>query len=276
MRIARVFPRRTSASPTDPLAYFDYPTLYDEADEVRVSCTWTWDREKAEDLAREWRAVTKNVLIGGPAYDDPGGEFIPGEYIKPGLVFTSRGCPNKCWFCYTPKREGSIRLLEVKEGYNILDSNILACPDEHIKKVFAMLSRQPERPRFTGGLDAELVRPWIAQEVVKLRPSSAYFAYDTPESFAPLADAWALFRASGENNSGRAYQVYVLIGHKGDTLTKARERLEKVLRLGLLPLAMLYNKGAEAEGAGWGMLQREYANKFIVGAKLSKLKGGLA
>jgi hypothetical protein len=272
MRIARVFPRRTSASPSDALAFFGPPSMFDEADEIRVSCTWTWDRPRAEMLAKEWRVVSGNVLLGGPAYDDPGEEFTPGKYLKPGLVFTSRGCPNKCWFCYTPKREGGIRQLEIKDGYNVLDSNLLACADDHIKKVFSMLARQPERPRFTGGIDSELVKPWIAREIVKLKPSSAFFAYDTPSAFEPLADAWGMFKAAGETNSGRAYQVYTLIGYKGDTLEKARARLENVLSLGIMPLAMLYNKGEYADGQGWGMLQREYANKFIVGAKLTKLR----
>lgn len=37
MKLARVFPRRTKASPTDPLAFFRPPELLDDADEVHVS-----------------------------------------------------------------------------------------------------------------------------------------------------------------------------------------------------------------------------------------------
>ncbi len=53
MRIARVFPTKTSMSPTDPLAFFGPPTLdaiAAEPDEVHISVTFSWDLEKADEL----------------------------------------------------------------------------------------------------------------------------------------------------------------------------------------------------------------------------------
>ena len=53
MRIARVFPTKTSMSPTDPLAFFGAPTLdaiAAEPDEVHISVTFSWDLEKADEL----------------------------------------------------------------------------------------------------------------------------------------------------------------------------------------------------------------------------------
>ena len=91
-RIIRVFPRRTKATPTDALAYFGPPDRLAEADEVHVSVTFTYDKEYAEHLAEQWKRVAP-VKIGGVAYGDRGAEFVPGRYIKPGYVFTSRGCP---------------------------------------------------------------------------------------------------------------------------------------------------------------------------------------
>jgi hypothetical protein len=32
------------------------------------------------------------VKVGGPAFSAPGGDFIPGRYMKRGYVITSRGC----------------------------------------------------------------------------------------------------------------------------------------------------------------------------------------
>lgn len=56
-RIARVFPRKTAASPTDALAFFREPTIEDIADcikagvtEVHISVAFTWDLERAEEL----------------------------------------------------------------------------------------------------------------------------------------------------------------------------------------------------------------------------------
>lgn len=271
-RLIRVFPRKTNATPDDDHVSFAEPGLFDEADEVRVSVTWTWDKNRGEDLAEAWRSVASRVSIGGPAYDDPGGEFEPGLYLKHGYTITSRGCPNNCWFCYVPKREGIIREIEIKDGYNILDSNLLACSDRHIKAVFDMLSRQKERPRFTGGLEAARMKPWIAERLKELKPNTAYFAYDTPDDYEPLVIASDMLREVGElPSTRRAYFCYVLIGYKGDTFDRATERLNQVIDLGLFPMAMLFNKGRNLpDRREWIKFQREYANKYIVATKIKE------
>lgn len=88
MRIARVFPRRTKATPDDPLAFTGPPPFLDlpEIDEVHISATWTYDKPLAEELAYQWEMVGVPVIVGGPAYDDPGGEFTPGLYLKRGYT----------------------------------------------------------------------------------------------------------------------------------------------------------------------------------------------
>jgi len=57
MKIARVFPRKTSYSPTDEDCYFTDPPMWTskgnelpEYDEVHVSCVFTWDIERAREL----------------------------------------------------------------------------------------------------------------------------------------------------------------------------------------------------------------------------------
>lgn len=96
VKIARVFPRITNATPTDELAFYGGPGMFPpEVDEVHISCAFTYDLDRAHELAEQWRHVA-TVKIGGPALDEPGGEFIPGRYLKKGYVITSRGCPNSC------------------------------------------------------------------------------------------------------------------------------------------------------------------------------------
>lgn len=141
MKIARVFPRKTNASPTDELAFFDRPGLFDyEINEVHVSVTFTWDIERAKRLTDAWAKVAP-VRLGGPAMGERGGDFIPGLYLKPGYIITSRGCPNRCWFCSVPKRDGPLRELPIHEGCNVLDDNLLACSENHIRAVFTMLAK---------------------------------------------------------------------------------------------------------------------------------------
>lgn len=84
MKIARVFPRKTAATPDDPLAFFGLPPMLalPEIDEVHVSVTFTYDKPKAEALAYQWEIVGVPVKVGGPAYNDPAGEFTPGLYLS--------------------------------------------------------------------------------------------------------------------------------------------------------------------------------------------------
>lgn len=143
------------ATPDDAGAYTTGPELWTECNEVHISVTWTYDLPRAEQLEKEWRHVAP-VKIGGPATGMRGEDFTPGLYVKRGYTITSRGCPNKCWFCSVWKRDGTIRELPIHDGWNLLDDNILACSEKHIRAVFDMLHRQKKSARFTGGLEARL------------------------------------------------------------------------------------------------------------------------
>lgn len=103
--IARVFPRRTAMSPRDSLAFFKEPTIENIADcikarvtEVHISVTFTWDIPRAEDLYYAWQILGVPVEVGGPAFDDRMGDFVPGLYLRDGLVFCY-GCGGDHWEC---------------------------------------------------------------------------------------------------------------------------------------------------------------------------------
>jgi hypothetical protein len=98
--IARVFPRRTNATPDDAYAFVgepDFSALPDDISEVHISVTFTWDLPEAERLAELWSEVAP-VSIGGPATGMRGEDFVPGRYLAPGYVITSRGCPKLTQF----------------------------------------------------------------------------------------------------------------------------------------------------------------------------------
>jgi len=50
VKIIRVFPRKTNATPEDDDVRFSGPGFFDKADEVHISCTFTYDRPMAERL----------------------------------------------------------------------------------------------------------------------------------------------------------------------------------------------------------------------------------
>lgn len=58
------------------------PDLFDEADEVHISCLFSWDRQRAEQLADAWAKAGFNVKLGGVAFSSPSEEFVVGRYVK--------------------------------------------------------------------------------------------------------------------------------------------------------------------------------------------------
>lgn len=183
MKIIRVFPRKTNQTPCDENIRLGFPTMFDEADKINISVSFTYDLPKAYKLAEQWQVIAP-VEIGGPATGMKGDEFIPGEYLKIGNVITSRGCPNNCWFCSVWKRDGGIQELKIKNGWNIQDDNLLACSDKHIKSVFNMVKQQKEKVSFSGGLDTKLLKEWHIDELVKLKPKTIFLAYDMPDDYS--------------------------------------------------------------------------------------------
>src|SRR5665648_1221496 len=68
MKIARVFPRRTRATPNDDLVFTNCPPMFAlEIDEVHISVAFTYDMKHAEWLEMQWRALGVPVKMGGPA-----------------------------------------------------------------------------------------------------------------------------------------------------------------------------------------------------------------
>lgn len=282
-KMIRVFPRKTKATPDDERVFFHgpekLPLWLSEETEVMVSCTFTWDKPKAEHLAAEWERAGFSVSLGGPAYDDPGSEFVPGRFLRPGYVLTSRGCNNRCWFCSTWQREGNIRELRIREGWDVLDSNLLQCSESHIRAVFAMLNRQPQKIKFSGGLEAAILKDWHVELLVNLKPriKRIYFAYDEPDDYVPLVIAAMKLREAGLLNMSRNISVYVLCGYPGDEQEQAQKRLESVLKLNLVPFVMLYCDDSRNRKADWMKFIRLWRNrKWMFGkfTKLRDLRGG--
>ena len=271
MVVARVFPRATRATPIDNLSFVGEPyTLFPpEVDEVHISVIFTWDIPEAERLIKEWEVIAP-VKIGGPATGMAGSDFESGKYLKSGYVITSRGCNNKCWFCSVWKREGKIRELPITDGYNILDDNLLACSDNHIKSVFNMLSKQKERIEFTGGLEAALLKEWHIIELQKLGLKQMFFAYDTYDDYEPLIEAGKLLNRYDFTIYTHKARCYVLIGYPKDTFEEAEIRLYKTIDAGFMPMAMLYKNEKGSVRDNWRKFQREWARPHIVATKIKE------
>jgi len=260
----RVFPRTTKATPNDELCFFGEPPLWNIEDKVHVSCTFTYDKPRSEYLAEQWASQGYDVSLGGPAYNSKGDEFVSGRYLKRGYVITSRGCNNKCWFCYVWKREGKIRELPIVDGWIVQDNNFLQCSENHIRNVFAMLNRQPCKAEFTGGLEAKLLQDWHIDLLADLKPKTVFFAYDTPDDYEPLIRASRMVKPAVFSKNSHNACCYVLIGYPKDTFERAEKRLFQVLGLGLTPYAMLYRDDNGRTKKEWQKFQRLWVRPAII------------
>ncbi len=267
--IARVFPRRTKATPVDLYSFHTEPGWFipDDITEVHVSVTFTWDMKRAEYLAKAWQHIAP-VSIGGPGTGMRGENFIAGRYLKPGYVITSRGCPNKCWFCDVWRREGDIRELPIVQGINVLDDNLLACSEKHIRAVFDMLKAQPGRKELTGGLEAARLKDWHIELLTDLKPKRIFFAYDTPDDLEPLRKAGRMLLATGFTIASHTLRCYVLIGYRSDTFEKAEKRLKETIDAGFMPMALLYRDETGERDRSWVRFQNQWARAAIVGARM--------
>lgn len=268
----RIFPRRTAATPTDSQAFVgEVPRDIEDSPLIAVSCTFSWDKPLAEKLADEAsRRFNVPVVLDGPAYGHRGGPFTPGVFLKEGYVVTSRGCPNHCWFCDVPKREGSLRELPITEGWNVLDPNLLACSTDHIVRVFSMLKRQPRRPEFTGGLEAKRITPAIATALKHIKTKTLFCAYDTPDDLEPLMQAGKHLLEAGFTRASHTLRAYVLCGWKADTFEKAEKRMRETIQAGFMPMAMALRDETGHPSREWRQFQRQWANPFIVATTIKR------
>jgi hypothetical protein len=280
-RIMRVFPRRTKATPDDSLVCVGWPSIIELITpwtEAHISVTFSWDVELAERMAEVWQswADGRTVKIGGPAMGEFGGGFTPGMYLRQGYTITSRGCPNRCWFCGVWKREGQqVRELPIRDGWNVLDDNLLACSEDHVRAVFAMLKRQERRAEFTGGLEAARLKPWHVELLRDLKPKQFFFAYDTPDDLEPLRQAGRILLDAGFTVTSHQLRSYVLIGYPRDTFDAAERRLTETVDAGFVPMAMLYRDAIGETTADWRAFQRQWARPaLIVGRRRDSQRDG--
>jgi len=271
MKILRIFPRKTNATPIDDNVIINrMPNLFDQADQINISVAFTWDIPIAEKLYNQWKYVTKTE-VGGPAFNQPGGEFEPGLYLKNGYTITSRGCPNRCWFCSVWKREQGLRELSIKPGFNVADDNLLACSDQHIKTVFEMLRTQKKPAIFSGGIEARLLRAWHIELFTSIRLNELFCAYDISDDYDPLVEAGRMFKQANITYENRKARCYVLIGYPGDSFQKAQERIKQTVKAGFMPFAMLYRNDTGKYDIEWKRFQREWSNPYIIPVKVKNI-----
>jgi hypothetical protein len=265
-KIIRVFARRTKWTPIDDLAFYDAPPIFDLPDlPVYVSVTFSWDLPRARELWKSWikRFGGGNVHIGGPALASPCRTFTPGQFIKEGVTFTSRGCPKRCPWCVVSRREGNLQEIAIQPGYIVQDNNLLACSRGHIGAVFDMLRQQKKGIKFSGGLDIDYLQFWHVDLLKTIKGKELWVACDTEAALEKLDKAADLLADFPTNKK----RCYVLMGFGDDTPDKADRRCQLVLEKGFLPFAQFYQgpnaKPSMPHTSEWFWVRRKWSRPAI-------------
>lgn len=271
MKIARVFAQKKSSfTPTDQDCYFGSPGCFTPVyDEVHVSCVFTWDKPYAEWLAFQWQNHGI-VKIGGPAYKSPCIDFIPGRYVAPGIIFTTRGCPNKCHWpngrCLVPELEGEFRELPITPGNIIQDNNVLASSESHWDNLCAMLRTQ-SRICFKGGIEARRLTDKRILDLRSLSIDELWLACDTPGALPRICDKIKQLRRAGFSQDN--ILVYALCGND----MEEEARMEQIYLSGGLPFSMLYQPPEQKIEYSpiWKDFQRDWSRPEIFRGKMNDL-----
>ena len=215
---------------------------------ANISVVFSWQRQKAYQLAVWYKTQGFTVNIGGPSvsYDPDMFHAVANTDVSVGNVlhrhnskatFTSRGCVRKCNFCIVPKSEGYLVELEEWEIKPIVcDNNILATSRKHFDSVVDKL--KPLRGiDFNQGLDARLMTKHHAERLSELNTRMVRLAWDHVGMENEFMKAWNMLRDVGFKKTH--IRPYVLIGFK-DTPEDALYRLQTVKDLGAWPFPMRY------------------------------------
>ena len=268
--IIRVFPRRTSYTPDDDMAFVGMPPLIiPEHKEIHVSCTFTWDKAYCEELAFQWEGRTnKPVKLGGPAFGSPAEDFIQGMYMKKNIIFTTRGCNNNCPWCCVPRLEGKLKELPICEGNIIQDNNFLQASRQHKDKVFEMLKHQ-KAICFKGGLEADLIDEHFINGISELKISELWLACDTDARLPEFKKACEKLTKAGFTRD--KIKCYVL--SYGKDRDKDEARAQAVYEAGAMPFVQLYRDFGDKKteySADWNAWARMWQRPAATRAHMEK------
>ena len=153
--------------------------------------------------------------------------------------FLTRGCPNKCPWCFVPEKEGTIRShADIEEFLRhdsvvLMDNNVLA--HAHGIRQIEKLARLGVKADFNQGLDARLIDDEIARRLSKIKwLAPLRLSCDQKGQIKAVQKAVTLLR--WHNTTPRRYFVYVLVNDIEDAL----ERIKFLKGMDLDPFVQPY------------------------------------
>lgn len=203
--------------------FFNYKKSYDK---VYASKVFTWS-DDFKNLPFD------KTDVGGTGYGVP--NILPEkiehtlpDYLLYGLNyslgFLTRGCQNKCNFCFVPKKEGEIKPhAEIEEFLKhdkvvLMDNNVLA--SNHGIKQIEKLIKLKVKVDFNQGLDARLIDRPMANLLSKIKwDPSIRLACDSSSQMKYLFKAVKWLRYA--NATPVRYFCYMLVKDVDSALERA-------------------------------------------------------
>jgi hypothetical protein len=218
----------------DSVEFFNPNEKYSK---VYASKVFTW--------SENFKGLPDNTDCGGTGYGVPNVlsesiEHLCPDYelygLKYSLGFLTRGCPNKCSFCFVPKKEGDIKAhADIEEFLRhdkvvLMDNNVLAS-NHGIRQIEKLIDLKV-KVDFNQGLDANLIDLPMARLLSKLRwDPCVRLACDSLAQMPKLFNAVKWLRYF--NTTPSRYMVYMLV----KTIESGLERAMYMKTLNLDPHA---------------------------------------
>lgn len=158
------------------------------------------------------------VIKGGTGYDlrselpqeidrlQPDYSLYPQIDERTAYGFLTRGCPNKCYWCVVPHKEGGVHpymdVDEIAQGGKrpwliLMDNNILAAGEYGMAQLRKIVERG-YHVDFNQGLDARLVTPEIAEVLAQIKwIDSIRFGCDNKAQIAECQRAVDMIQSHG-------------------------------------------------------------------------------
>lgn len=203
-------------------------------------------------------------------------EMFPDYSIYPNcdyaIGFLTRGCPNKCPWCYVPQKEGAIRpyrnwrqlVRPDTDKLVLMDNNILAC-DYGIKQL-AEIADTEYRIDLNQGMDVRLLTDDICKILKRLHwINYIRFSCDT-ESQLPYFEKAAKMFDRHKIPKARVF-IYLLVRSDLDEADRRVQRLNKIYRSFNLYAQPERN---DSKGIIPNAAQLEFAQRYVYGRSYKK------
>ncbi|MCO1599871.1 radical SAM protein [Desulfosporosinus nitroreducens] len=182
------------------------------------------------------------------------------------IGYLTRGCPNKCSWCYVPEKEGEIKpyrhwrevIRPESKKLILMDNNILA--SEYGIGQLERMTRTGYKIDLNQGMDARLVNDQIAEILARLKwIRFIRFSCDQTSQIPAILNAAELLLKYGV----RPYRLFIYLLVKRE-INDAAFRVEKLKHLKAINLYAQPERN-ERKGIIPDSMQMEFAQRYVYG-----------